>query len=208
MIHRTIHGAVIAGMFAALAMLLCAQSIPVSAASDKIPPMESYEIPIVGGKGGVGFDDMGYSTDLARVMAPAGRIGAIALIDPFTLKFNWFSGFTRSLKPGIGHDDSVTSASTGPGFMLATDRTARRLYVVNLRTGKIENYAPLAGGPDYVRYVAPTQEAWVTEPEDSRIEVFSLSRHTPPVATHSRFIEVPGGPESLMINVAEKRAYA
>jgi hypothetical protein len=207
MSHRTIRGAVIAGMFAALAILLCIESIPVSAAGGKVPPMESIEFPIIGGKGGIGFDDMGYSTDARRVMAPAGRIGAIALIDPFSLKFNWIPGFTRSAKPGLGHDDSVTSASSGPGFMLATDRTARRLYVVNMRTGKFDSYVPLAGGPDYVRYVAPTQEAWVTEPEESRIEVFSLSRRTPPVATHSRFIDVPGGPESLVINVSEKRAY-
>lgn len=208
MSRQTIRGAASASWVAILAILLLAQLRPAGAAGDAVLRMKPVAIPIIGGKGGIGFDDMGYSTDLRRVVVPAGRIGAIAFIDPFNLKFDWISGFTRSEKPGLGHDESVTSASTGPGFILATDRTARRLYVINARTGKSESAAPLAGGPDYVRYVAPTHEAWVTEPEDSRIEVFSLSRRTPPVATHSRFVDIPGGPESLVVDVATKRAYS
>jgi hypothetical protein len=34
------------------------------------------------GESGVGFDDLRYSTHLHRVLAPSGRAGVIALVDP------------------------------------------------------------------------------------------------------------------------------
>ena len=41
--------------------------------------------------------------------------------------------------------------------------------------------APLAGSPDYVRFVAATNEVWVTEPDKDGIEIFALSNAKPPV---------------------------
>jgi hypothetical protein len=59
--------------------------------------------------------------------------------------------------------------------------------------------APLASGPDYVRFVSETKEVWVSEPGAQRIEIFSLTDNGTPAATHSGFIPIPGGPESLVI---------
>src|SRR5262249_24614670 len=67
--------------------------------------------------------------------------------------------------------------------------------------------ADLASGPDYVRWVAPTGEIWVTQPDKDRIEIFSLPASGPPVPAHKEFIAVPGGPESLVIDAARTRAY-
>ncbi|HEY7375500.1 MAG TPA: hypothetical protein VIF57_25305, partial [Polyangia bacterium] len=95
----------------------------------------------------------------------------------------------------------------------ATDRTARALVVVDPRARKIVGRAPLAGGPDYIRYVAATRELWVTEPGDSRIEVFALPpaaqalKDKAPVPAHAAFIAVRGGPESLVIDGKRGRAY-
>ena len=60
--------------------------------------------------------------------------------------------------------------------------------------------------PDYVRYVAPTHEVWVTEPREHRIEIFSLDQKLTP--THAAFIDISGGPESLLVDRATGRAYA
>jgi hypothetical protein len=39
-------------------------------------------VPIPGGHAGIGFDDLLYSAMLGRVLVPAGRTGALALLDP------------------------------------------------------------------------------------------------------------------------------
>jgi hypothetical protein len=67
------------------------------------------------------------------------------------------------------------------------------------------NAAPLAGHPDYVRWVGGTRELWVTEPQDERIEIFSLGSDNVLRATGQ--VRVPGGPESLVIDEAGNRAF-
>jgi len=50
----------------------------------------------------------------------------------------------------------VTSADEGRGILFATDRDAKQLIVIDPKTLSIIATAPLASGPDYVRYVAAT----------------------------------------------------
>ena len=50
-----------------------------------------------------------------------------------------------------------------------------------------------------MRFVPDTNEVWVTEPSAERIEVFILPDQGTPFPTHSGFIAIPGGPESLAI---------
>jgi DNA-binding beta-propeller fold protein YncE len=83
--------------------------------------------------------------------------------------------------------------------MYVTDRTAKLLDVVDPQARKIVATARLASSPDYVRFVSQTDEVWLTEPSAERIEAFTLPKQGTPVPTHSGFIEVPGGPESLII---------
>ena len=83
--------------------------------------------------------------------------------------------------------------------MYVTDRSSRLLDIVDPDNKKIVARAQLASGPDYVRFVSETKEVWVTEPRAQRIEIFSLIGNGTPAATHSGFIAVPGGPESLVI---------
>jgi hypothetical protein len=65
----------------------------------------------------------------------------------------------------------------------------------------------LAGDPDYVRWVAPTGELWVTQPDKDRIEIFTLPATGPAVPVHKELLAVPGGPESLIVDAAHGRAY-
>jgi DNA-binding beta-propeller fold protein YncE len=65
----------------------------------------------------------------------------------------------------------------------------------------------LGAGPDYIRFVAPTNELWVTEPDASRIEVFSVPTSGDPTPVSAGTIRVDNGPESLVIDASAGRAY-
>ncbi|MGH7781221.1 MAG: YncE family protein [Candidatus Binataceae bacterium] len=175
------------------------------AASDAVTP-----VPLVlpGGHGGIGFDDMGFAPSLRKVLVPAGRSGNLDLIDPDTKQITIISGFTSRTNFGGGHGQGVTSADEGLGLLFATDRDARKLDVIDPNARAIVASAPLASGPDYVRFVSITREVWVTEPGAARIEVFSLPHAGTPKPAHVDFISIPGGPESLVIDERRGRAYA
>ncbi len=163
-------------------------------------------IAIPGGESGIGFDDIQFSPQLKSVIIPAAQTGAIYLINPVTLVLQAITGFTAASGFHGGHGEGVTSADAGGGFIFATDRSSQMLDVIDTRSHKLVGSAKLAGGPDYVRYVGLTHEVWVTEPRDKRIEIFSFVADKPS-PTHSTYIEIAGGPESLTIDEASKRAF-
>jgi len=165
-------------------------------------------IALPGGAAGIGFDDLQFSAALDRVLVPAGRTGNLDLIDPATRAVTVIPGFSATGRFGGGHDESVTSVTEAGRWLFATDRTAGRVDVIDPRRARIVASTRLASGPDYVRYVAPTHELWVTEPGRDRIEVFRLSGDNPPIPGHAGFIAVPGGPESLVVDASNGRAYA
>ena len=163
-------------------------------------------IPIPGGEKGVGFDDLKYSPALKRVVIPAANTGSIMLVKPGSWTLTHIGSLGDAKEYGGGHDDGITSADEGRGFLFAADRTSERLLVVDPKGGRVVSGARLASGPDYVRYVEPTGEVWVTEPDKDRIEVFHLEGN-PPKPVHDDFIDVKGGPESLVVDVARAKAY-
>ncbi|HEY6394888.1 MAG TPA: hypothetical protein VIX12_05675 [Candidatus Binataceae bacterium] len=156
--------------------------------------------------GGIGFDDLGFSLVLRKVMVPAGRSGNLDLIDPDSKQITAIGGFTTRGSFG-GHGQGVTSADEGRGLLFATDRDAKQLDVIDPKTKSIVAAASLAAGPDYVRFVEPTGEIWVTEPRAQGIEVFSMPTTGASKPSHLAFISIPGGPESLIIDSARGRAY-
>ena len=170
-------------------------------ASDRFVP-----VTVPGSRGGIGFDDLTFAPRLQRVLAPAGRTGKLALIDPATREVSAVDGFATLEEHARGHEQGTTSADEGGEWIFAIDRTTKRLDVVDPKQRKIVATAPLAGSPDYVRWVEPTREVWVTEPDNDRIEIFTAAG-TPPKPDHAAFIKVDGGPESLVIDKKRQRAY-
>ncbi len=169
------------------------------------PSQTSVLLP--GGTGGIGFDDLMYSPRLGKVIVPAGRTGDLDLLSPSKGTVSPIPGFSKAAPESRGHGESVTSVSEDQGYLFATDRTSKTVNVVDPAAKKIVARAKLAGGPDYVRYVASTHELWVTEPRQERIEIFKLTGGKVPTPVHEAFIEVPGGPESLVLDPARGRAY-
>jgi hypothetical protein len=154
------------------------------------------------------LDDLRFAPDLGAVIVPAGRSGRLDLVDPRTRAVQAIGGFSAAPRAGPGHAQGTTSADFGEGLLFATDRTRRTVNVVDPATRAIVAQARLASGPDYVRWVAPLREVWVTEPGAKAIETFRLEGRAPPRLVRAGSVAVPDGPESLEIDAARRRAYA
>jgi len=168
-------------------------------------PPATIQLP--GGESGIGLDDLRYSPRLGRVLAPAGRTGNLDLVDPATGTVTAIGGFGARDAYSGGHGDGTTSVDEGAGFLFAIDRTAKRVVVVDPVGRVILSGAALAADPDYVRFVAATDELWVTEPDADQIEVFRLPKGERPVPEQAALISIKGGPESLVIDGKRGRAY-
>lgn len=170
--------------------------------------VKALPVSLPGGEGGIGFDDLCFAPALGKLLIPAGRTGNLDLIDPASRQIIPIGGFSSQGSFVKGHGEGTISADFGRGLIFAIDRTALKLVVIDPTAKAIVAKADLAGSPDYVRWVAPTREIWVTQPDKDRIEIFTLPASGPPVPTHKEFIATPGGPESLVIDAAHNRAYS
>jgi DNA-binding beta-propeller fold protein YncE len=165
-------------------------------------------VALPGGTAGIGFDDLAYDSALGKVIVPAGATGNLDLLDPGTLSVRAIPGFsTATPDPAGGHGDGTTSAIARQGLLFAIDRTNLRLDVVDPAAGSIVKSTTLITTPDYIRYVPPTNELWVTEKGASQIEVFALSNERVPQPAHSDVITFTNGPEALVIDPSRGLAY-
>lgn len=168
---------------------------------------EPVAIPIPGGEGGIGFDDLVFSAPLHRFIVPGGRTGTVFLLDPATRQLEPVGALSKLPAWSGGHGQGVTSADARAGTLFAADRSAKRLFAFPLGgTGRVAE-APLEGGPDYVRWVEPTQEVWVTEPGRKSIEIFRFDAGPAAALVHTGRIDVVDGPESLVIDPTHGRAF-
>jgi len=161
-----------------------------------------------GTEGSIGFDDLRYSPELHKLLVPGGRSGRLYLVDRDSRAVETVAGFSASAEGARGHSEGTTSAESGEGLVFASDRSQRALVVVDPASRRIVARVKLGGVPDYVRWVAPSSEVWVTEPGAKRIETYRLDGKAPPKLVHAGNIEVADGPESLEIDATRRRAYA
>lgn len=172
---------------------------------DKVAVPAPTKLALPGGDAGIGFDDLMFAPGLHRVLVPAGRTGKLVLVDPKTQQIDVsIDGFTSEAKFNSGHGSGTTSADAGGGFVFASDRGKSEVAIVDLKAKKLAGTTKLAAGPDYVRWVEPASEVWVTEPRTKQIEYFKLDKGK---LTKQGAIDVAGGPESLAIDPARGRAY-
>ena len=181
---------------------------PTPAAMQDAAPTATSAVQLPGGSGGLGFDDLGFASRIRKVLAPAAASGNLDLIDPDTMQVTPIAGFSSSQGTFRGgHGEGTTSADEGRGLLFAIDRTSGELDVVDPGARAIVAKAKLGGSPDYVRWVEPTGEVWVTEPDSERIEVFSIAPGPKPTPVHSMNVPIKGGPESLVIDPTRKLAF-
>jgi DNA-binding beta-propeller fold protein YncE len=180
---------------------------PQSAASEGRAAADSPKTFRLTPHGGAGFDDLWFSAELRAVLAPAGGTGCVEVFDTGSLVRKSLCGVGPGAPYVGGHGVGTTSADFGGGFVFAIDRSSQTLQVMDPTWKQVVASAPLAGAPDYVRWVSRTREVWVTEPDREQIEVFSLSPDTPLRVVRTGTIAVEGGPESLVIDSQHDRAF-
>lgn len=132
-------------------------------------------VPLPEGSGGIGFDDIQYSSAMKKVLVPSGRTGMLNLVDPESLAVTSISGFSAAKDYKGGHGEGITSVDEGKGVLFVTDRTSLKLNVLDPNSQKVITSTPLAASPDYVRYLPTLNEVWVTQPDSDQIEVFKLN---------------------------------
>lgn len=188
-------------MFRYAPLLAALALVPAVAAA---PVRRPSSLALPDGSGGIGFDDLVFSPALHRVLVPAGRTGLLDLVDPATRHVTAIPGFTATATFARGHGQGTTSADFGAGFLFASDRDRSEVIVIDATTASVVSHAKLAASPDYVRWIAPLGEVWVTEPDATQIERFALDHR----ALASRgTIAIANGPESLVVDAARGRAY-
>jgi len=189
-----------------LILMFVAMINPVFAQSSS-SSLKATAVSIPGGEGGIGFDDLVFSSELHKVLVPAGHTGKLYLIDPASFAIVSLGGFSSSAAMQKGHEAGISSADEGEGFIFAVDHGKQKLVAVDLKSGAVAVSADLAGDADYVRYVGVNHEIWVTEPHDKRIETFSFSVANHSMSRAAMMMFVNDGPESLVIDPLRGRAY-
>lgn len=188
---------------ALIALLLSACSVTLNPNS-----LPTTIITLPGSTGAIGFDDMAYDPGLGKVIVPAGDTGNLDLIDPDTLSIKAIPGFSTATPDlAAGHSVGTTSAISHKGVLFAIDQITTKIDVIDPVAGAIIKSTALITSPDYIRYVPPTNELWVTEKGANQIEVFSLSNDPVPQPTSSGVISFTKGPEALVIDSTRGMAY-
>jgi len=146
---------------------------------------------------GIDFDDIVYSDRLRSMLVPARRSG-LYLID------------ARGDAERIGHVRSADSADEGGGRLFVLDRDNGVVNVLDPKSARVVASVETANPGDYVRYVGPTRELWITEPAASPpgIEILTVPEGPAPTPRHAAFVPVPDGPEGLVWSAVTGRAYA
>lgn len=200
-----------AAISAASALSCSSSSAPPSAAKDggtdggRDGGIEVTAVALPSGAPGIGFDDLRYAPVLMQVLAPAGRAGDLDLVDPSTSVVTPVSGFSASTAFSVGsHSAGCTSADEGQGVIFAIDQETQTVRVVDESTKTVVASGPLAGSPDYVRWVSSSGEVWVTEP-GTGIEVLTANAKAAP--THAATIAIAGGPEAIVVDGTRHRVY-
>lgn len=194
---------VVRGALAAIALVLIA-AVPARGQDGKAC-CETIALPY--GDDGIGFDDMSYSPQLERLIVPMGQTGRVGLVSPTTQAVTSIPGVSPSRPRGGGHFEGTTSAVFALGYLFASNRDDHTVVVINTLTGTIVKRVKLAAGPDYIRYLPAAKELWVTEPPAEQIQVFRVDNTSGIDLTEVTKISVPGGPESLVLDATEDRAY-
>lgn len=159
--------------------------------------LPTSEVKLPFDRANISFDDLQYDAHTDRLIVPAAETGALALVDPLTRSARLVQGFSAQTNatPVVG----TTSATVVGSTIFALDRAAKKIQIVDVTKGQIVGSTDLQDVPDYIRYIAATNELWITERASEQIEVFKLDDNQPPDLTAEQPISVPGGPEALVI---------
>jgi hypothetical protein len=183
--------------FTAVVWLLLPWGFGACSSADPAPPTPEGAdgIALEGVSGVVLLDDLHFAAVPHRIVAAPGGSGRVHRVDVEAASAKAFDGF------GTG----AASVDEADGLAFVADRASSTLDVLEIASGKVVSRVELGGRPDYVRYCPITNEVWVTEPAEQRIEV--LAFRGKPDLVSAAFISIGDGPEGLVFDLKRERAY-
>jgi hypothetical protein len=143
-------------------------------------PQVAKPIPIPGGAGGIGFDDLGFAPSLHRVLVPGGRTGNLLLIDPATREVTAISGFSTESSFGGGHGAGTTSADEG---RRVTEPGAEQIEIFSIPAQGTPTLAQVA-----VVKVAGGPESLVVDPKRDRAYTHLWKLETVAIDLHAKSV--------------------
>src|ERR1700746_392991 len=93
---------------------------------------EPVPVPIPGGAGGIGFDDLVFSAPLRRFLVPGGRTGSVFLLDPANRQLEAVGALSKAPTWKSGDGQGPTSADARAETLFVADRTTKRLFALPL----------------------------------------------------------------------------
>ena len=166
-------------------------------ADDEPTSAEATQVALPGVTGAVLLDDLHFAVGPRRVVAAPGGSRRVHRIDVDAATAESFTGF------GSG----AASADEAGGLLFVADREARSIDVVEVSSGRILSDVLLDSTPDYVRHSSATNEVWVTEPSERRIEILVFAAPASPVLRSAGFVVTGDRTEGLAFDVKRRRAF-
>jgi hypothetical protein len=142
----------------------CSNSLPPPGHCAVATNGETVAVDLVSLRGAGSYDDMRYSPELGKVVAPPSGTGVVALIDPDTLAVKY-------LDVPRGVESADASATTVYG----ADRASNRIVAIDISSNSMVAAGAVPGPPDYVRFSPMTNEVWVSIPATSRLEILDAT---------------------------------
>jgi hypothetical protein len=213
MIHRT-------APLLALLVLACAGApqtrspAPVAAnaravsAPARLPPdLTARVVPLPGAKAPVTLDLVAYDRSSGRVWVPVGDTASVDVFQIATGTFRRVDGFKAVRREMHGHQRAMgpSSVTIGDGVAYVGTRSTSEVCAVDEASLTRGRCLALAASPDFVTFVAPAREVWVTLPRKQSIAV--LDATNPGDLRPKLVIEAPGSVEGAAVDAVHGLYY-
>jgi hypothetical protein len=155
--------------------------------------------------GDVSMDYITYDPATNLVWVPGGNTGAVDVVDVTTGKVRQIPGFTTREVEGRGGAKRVfgpTVVSVGQGVVYIGNRGDSSVCAFNSVSLERGACGHLDSTPDGVSYVAPTNEVWVTTPDEKSIRVLDSK-----TLEQKAKLTFEGNPEGYAVDAKRGRFY-
>jgi DNA-binding beta-propeller fold protein YncE len=181
-----------------------ASSAPPTAAPRELHA-KSVELP--GAKGPVSIDLIAYDRADGRVWVPVGDTGSVDVFEISKNAFTRVDGFETKEREMHGQMRRLgpSAVTIGAGVAYVGDRATNEVCAVDGKSLKRGKCLKLPTPADFLTYVAPTRELWVTTPKDESLTLLDAS--TPAALKAKAVVKMPGSPEGAAVDVEHRLYY-
>jgi hypothetical protein len=149
-------------------------------------------LPLPGGEGGIGFDDLQFSGELHRILVPAGRTGRLDLVEPASRSVEAIEGFSRSASRERGHGEGTTSADAGEngcraargialdpqhGWVFVGCDEGKAVALDASHGGRMVGTATTGGGVDSISYAPQLSHLYVPAADTATLSILAVGEH-------------------------------